>query len=382
MSVLGIAAVIGGAGAGIGAWKRNDIKRLLAVNALFSEKNIVTNFSDMDAIFFSTGLGVPNAPASELPHDPKAMPDGLDGWTTDRSVTALVVLKDGKIAHEGYFKDTAPEDLRISWSVAKSFLSALMGIVVADGDIASIDDPVTKYAKNLAGSAYEGTTIRNVLNMASGVTFNEDYLSFNSDINKMGRVLALGGSMDKFAANLKKRDRVAGIGWQYVSIDTHVIGMIIRGATGREIPELMAEKLLTPLGLEADPLYLTDGKGVAFVLGGLNLRTRDYARFGQMFAQGGMYGGQQVVPADWVAQSTTVSAPTEAGETQYGFQWWLPADAKPGEYFARGIYGQYIYIDTDNNVVVAANSADRGFEEDGSFEQNLAMFRAISAELR
>lgn len=95
-----------------------------------------------------------------------------------------------------------------------------------------------------------------------------------------------------------------------------------------------------------------------------------------------MYNGQQVVPADWVAESTAISAPTEAGETQYGFQWWLPADAKPGEYFARGIYGQYIYIDTDSNVVVAANSADRDFEEEGSFEQNLAMFRAIAEGLR
>ena len=157
--------------------------------------------------------------------------------------------------------------------------------------------------------------------------------------------------------------------------------MIIRGATGREVPELMAKKLLEPLGLEADPVYLTDGKGVAFVLGGLNLRTRDYARFGQMFAQGGMYGGQQVVPADWVTESTTNSAPTAVGETKYGYQWWLAEDAKAGEYFARGIYGQYIYIDTDNNVVVAVNSADREFEEDGSFEQNLAMFRAISTEL-
>ncbi len=380
--MISIAALIVAVPAAIGIRKRNEIKRLMAVNALFSEKNIVTNFSNMDAIFFSTNLGVPDAPASDLPHEPKTMPDGLGGWIEDRSVTALVVLKDGKIAHEGYFKGTTPEDLRISWSVAKSFLSALMGIVIADGDIASIDDPVTKYAKDLTGSPYEGATIRNVLNMASGVTFNEDYLSFSSDINKMGRVLALGGSMDKFAAAVKGRDRDAGVGWQYVSIDTHIIGMIIRGATGREIPELMAEKLLAPLGLEVDPYYLTDGKGVAFVLGGLNLRTRDYARFGQMFAQGGMYNGQQVVPADWVTDSTAISAPTEAGETQYGFQWWLAADAKPGEYFARGIYGQYIYIDTDNNVVVASNAADREFEEEGSFEQNLAMFRAISTGLR
>lgn len=241
-----VAALIVTVPAAVGIWKRNDIKRLLAVNALFSENNIVTNFSNMEAMFFNTKLGVPDAPASELPQDPQTMPEGLNGWITDRSVTALVVLKDSKIAHEAYFKDTSPEDLRISWSVAKSFLSALMGIVIADGDIESIDDPVTKYATGLVGSAYEGATIRNVLNMASGVTFNEDYLAFNSDINKMGRVLALGGSMDKFAARLKGRDHDAGAAWQYVSIDTHVIGMIIRGATGREIPEADGRKTANP----------------------------------------------------------------------------------------------------------------------------------------
>lgn len=367
--------------AAIGIWKRKDIKRLLAVNALFSEKNIVRNFSNMEAMFFSTKLGIPNSPVSKLHEDQQDMPAGLNEWVSDRSVTALVVLKDGKIAHEEYFKSTSPNDLRISWSVAKSYLSALLGIVIADGAIESIDDQVTKYATELIGSAYEGATIRNVLNMASGVTFNEDYLAFNSDINKMGRVLALGGSMDKFSAKLKGRDCEPGKSWQYVSIDTHVIGMIIRGATGREIPELMTEKLLAPLGLELDPLYLTDGGGVAFVLGGLNLTTRDYARFGQMFLQGGMYNGKQIVPADWVAQSTIASAPTEEGLEKYGYQWWLAPDPRSGEYFARGIYGQYIYINSENNVVVAANSADREFEEEGSFEQNLAMFRAIADEL-
>lgn len=362
----------------LGLWKRKGIKRLLAVNALFTKKNILRNFSNMQAIFFTEPLGIPKAPASALPHDPKPMPDGLGKWITDRSVTSLVVLKNGKIAHEEYFKDTTPEDLRISWSVAKSFLSALMGIVIKDGDITTINDQVTKYVPTLIGSAYEGATIRNVLNMTSGVTFNEDHLDFNSDINKMSRVLAFNGSMDKFAAKLKSRDNEPGTVWQYVSIDTHVLGMIIRGATGREIPDLMSEKLLGPLGLEADPLYLTDGKGVAFVLGGLNMRTRDYARFGQMFLQSGEYNGVQVVPADWVADSTAITVPTEAGETQYGFQWWLASDARPGEYFARGIYGQYIYINSKNGVVIAVNSVDREFEEDGSFEQNFAMFREIA----
>ncbi len=368
--------------AGLAFWKREAITRLLAVNALFTEENLVRNFSHMDDMFFNTPLTLPEHDVSPLPPAPVAL-SGLDDWISDRSLTGLVVLKDGDLVYEDYFKGTTADDRRISWSVAKSFLSALFGILLDEGVIDSIDDPVTKYAPALKGSAYDGASIRNVLNMASGVTFDEDYLDFNSDINKMGRVLALGGSMDDFAAGLTGRDYAPGTDWQYVSIDTHVIGMVVRGATGRAIPELLVEKVLAPLGLEADPYYLTDGYGVAFVLGGLNLRTRDYARFGQMFAQAGQWQGRQVVPANWVAQSTVSSAPgIEPGETGYGLQWWLPADATPGEYFARGIYGQYIYVNTPENVVIAVNSADRLFREDGAFAQNLAAFRAIVEQLR
>ncbi|MEE9452981.1 MAG: serine hydrolase [Paracoccaceae bacterium] len=364
------------------AWKWDNIKRLLAVNELFAEENIISNFSHMSNVFYSTELVLPDATPSPLEVAARDMPESLDGWVEDRSLTALVVLKDGKLAHEAYFKGTDTTDLRISWSVAKSFLSGLMGIVVAEGLIESLDDPVTKYVEKLVGTAYDGVSIRNVLNMASGVAFDEDYLDFNSDINKMGRVLALGWSMDGFAADLHNRDRPAGEAWQYVSIDTHVLGMVIRGATGRDIPELMVEKILTPLGLEANPAYLTDGKGVAFVLGGLNLRTRDYARFGQMYLQNGLYNDQQIVPADWVLESTAPSAPTAEGGIQYGYQWWMAPDASDGEYFARGIYGQYIYVNEQMGVVIAVNSADRSFQEPGAFDQNLRMFREITRSLQ
>lgn len=217
--------------------------------------------------------------------------------------------------------------------------------------------------------------------MASGVVFDEDYLDFNSDINRMGRVLALGRSMDQFTAGLQDSFAPAGETWQYVSIDTHVIGMIVRGATGRSIPDLLQEHLIAPMGLEADPYYLTDGYGVAFVLGGLNLTTRDYARFGEMFRQDGMWNGQQIVPADWIAASTRPSAPTTPGKEQYGYQWWMAPDATEGEYYARGIYGQYIYIDKARGVVIALNSADRGFRGEGVNATNIDMFRRIAARL-
>ena len=373
VKVLGIAVVLLGAAA---VWKRDEIARLLAVNSLFAPENIVANFSHMDQLFFNLPLSRGPGPVAPLPEGPAAtLPPQSAPWIADRAITALVVLKDGAMVHESYYLGTNPDDLRISWSVAKSFLSALFGILQAEGAFGDLSDPVIKYAPSLKGSAYETATIHDVLTMASGVAFNEDYLDFNSDINKMGRVLALGGSMDGFAAGLTASAASPGKRWHYVSIDTHVIGMVIRGATGRDIPELMNEKLLAPMGLEADPVMLTDGSGVSFVLGGLNLRTRDYARFGQMVLQGGMWQGKQVVPAAWIEAST---APQAADGSAYGYQWWIPADAAPGEVMAQGIYGQYIYIHPGLGVVIAVNAADRGFEDAGVAEANLAMFRAIA----
>ena len=366
----------------IGLWKREEITRLLAVNSLFAEDRIVENFSNMDAAFLTAPVSRGMGPTAELGYGPAYdPPPAVEDWIVDRNVTALVVLKNGQIIYENYFKGTGADDRRISWSVAKSFLSALVGTLVADGTIASLDDPVTKYAPMLEGGAYDGATIRNVLNMASGVTFDEDYLDRGSDINRMGRVLALGGRMDDFAAGLTETFAPPGQEWQYVSIDTHVIGMVVRGATGRSVIDLLGERIIEPMGLERAPYYLTDGTGVAFVLGGLNLTTRDYARFGQMFAQQGRYNGRQIVPADWVAASTSPSAPTAEGEIGYGYQWWIPRGAAPGTYMARGIYGQYIYIDTAKGVVIAANAADRKFREPGVEDRNVEIFRLITQSL-
>lgn len=366
----------------VGIWQRDAVARLWAVNTLFEEDRITDNFSHMDRAFLTIPLSRGEGPVAPLPAGtPMTPPQGFDDWVEARSVTALVILKDGRVVYEGYFDGTGPDDLRISWSVAKSFLSALFGILLEEGAIASIDDQVVKYAPSLKGSAYEGATIRDVLTMQSGVTFDEDYLDFWSDINKMGRVLALGQSMDAFTQALTARDGAPGTHWQYVSIDTHVIGMVMRGATGKSIAQLMNEKLMPRLGLEAAPYYLSDGHETAFVLGGLNLRTRDYARFGQMVLDDGLWQGSQVVPADWLRAATRPQAKTEPGARQYGYQWWIPPDAPDApesEVYARGIYGQYIWIDRAQGVVIAANGADRGFREPGAHESMIAMFRKLS----
>ena len=387
--LLRLVAVLVVVALAIGLWKREEITRLLAVNSLFSEEKIVQNFSNMNAAFLTVDVPRGNTPTSPLPYGPEtSMPAEVDSWIVERTVTALLVLKDGEIVYENYFQGTQPEDRRISWSVAKSYISAVVGILLEEGAIESIDDPVTKYAPDLKGTAYDRATLKQVLQMASGVVFDEDYLDPKSDINRMGRILALGGRMDDFAAGLTETFADPGAEWKYTSIDTHVVSMVVRGATGRSLTDLLSEKVIQPLGLEYAPYYVTDGVGTAFALGGLNITTRDYARFGQMFLQHGQWQGRQIVPEDWVIASTTPSAPPAAASApasgkfyDYGYQWWIPKDASPREYLARGIYGQYIYINEPEGVVIVTSSADRQFREPGIDPSNVAMFRTIAANL-
>lgn len=363
---------------GCTAPKIENVNRLAIVSTLFDEAKIVENFSNMGTLFNTADI--PAAPTSrELRQGQKlSFRPAFDAWRTARDTTAIVVLRDGQIVFEEYYLGTSQEDHRISWSVAKSYISALVGVLVARGDIQSIDDQVTLYVPDLIGSAYEGASIKNVLQMSSGVVFNENYLSYFSDINRMGRILAMGGSMDKFTSEVDQRFAEPGDEWRYVSSDTHVLSMVVRNATGRSLPDLMSEYILHPLGVGPGAYYLADGRDVAFALGGLNLTTRDYARFGELMRLNGVFQGARVVPADWVAESTAPSANTPQGAFQYGYQWWIPPMAHEGEFFAMGVYGQFIYVDRASGVVIAINAADRDFLMPGVLDENIAAFRAIS----
>ena len=162
--LLALAVVL----AALAVWKRDELARLMAVNSLFAEDRIVSNFSHMNTLFLTRGMdgGTP----SVLPEGaPAAMPDGFDAWAEARQMTGIVVLHAGQIVFEQYRLGTTRDDLRISWSVAKSALSLLLGTLVADGTIPDLDAQVTQYAPLLRGSAYDGATIRNVLRMSSGV---------------------------------------------------------------------------------------------------------------------------------------------------------------------------------------------------------------------
>jgi len=176
----------------------------------------------------------------------------------------------------------------------------------------------------------------------------------------------------------------------YVSIDTHVIGMVLRAATGREIVDYFDEKLWSHLGTERSAYYIVDSQNQPMVLGGLNMITRDYARFGQLYRDHGQVNGQQIVPDQWIAASITPDAPhlipgkrdNASSTLGYGYQWWIPEQADE-EFLALGIYGQYIYINRKADVVIVKNSADTGFMDNDYESEHLtiAAFRAIVESL-
>ncbi len=381
----------------IGSFFGTQIRQLYNTVRLFDADVIVHNFSHMSDV--TPTVTIPRSgPVNHFGHKQQDIPasftfkgeeKSMDQYLKDSSTTALVVIKGNDITHEAYFQGTGELDKRISWSMSKSFLSAIFGVAVYDGKIPDLNVAVTDYVPSLKGSGYDGVTIKNVLQMSSGVYFNEDYKDFNSDINRFGRLMALGGKFDDFAMSLTS-EREQGEYMHYVSIDTHVIGMVLRAATGRSIPDYFNEKLWSKLGTEQDAVYVTDSSGEPMVLGGLNLISRDYARLGTLYRDHGMINGEQIIPSPWIEDSITPDAPhlmpgkRDSANTSfgYGYQWWLPENPDQ-EFMAIGIYGQYIYINRKANVVIVKNSSDRDFTANDYESKYMAAeaFRAIARSL-
>jgi len=375
-----------------------SLARVYYAITLFDEKVIVENFSNMETMFETTEIEKPDTiypfgrSEQSLPklYDYRGEKREIETFLDRTRTTALLVLKDDDITFEEYYLGTHAGDRRISWSISKSFLSALFGIAVVEGDIPSLQDPVTQYVPELIGSGYDGVSIKNVLQMSSGVRFDENYDNFNSDINRFGRLIAFGGSFDEFAASLTN-ERKPGTYLHYVSLDTHVLGMVLRNATGRKFVDYFNDKLWSQMGTEDSAVFITDKNQEPMVLGGMNIRTRDFARFGKLYRDGGEWNGKQVVPAQWVSDSTTPDSPhlipgkrdTADLSLGYAYQWWIPENADH-EFMAIGIYDQFIYINQKAGVVIVKNSANIDFmtNEFEATTETVEVFRAIVSSLQ
>ena len=301
--------------------------------------------------------------------------------------TGLLVAQGNRILFEEYAEGYEESDRMITWSVSKSVISALMGIAVEEGAIRDIEDLVTDYVPSLSNSGYRDVSIKDALQMSSGVGFNEDYFDRNSDVNRMGaRAIGLGGSLEDVLLSLES-ERQPGAYNRYVSGDAQVLGMVLREATGMGIAEYTEEKLWKPAGMEFDAYWLTDSTGVEAAFGGFNASLRDLARFGMLYLNGGLSNDRQVLPKHWIEESLKPDGPQPVpGEHDYshdvlgyGYQWWIP-EGTEGEFLAMGIYGQAIYLNSERDIVIVKTSAYRDYEEDGEKMEleSIEFFRGIA----
>jgi len=284
----------------------------------------------------------------------------IDEYLARNRTTGFLILKGDTILAERYQYERTPQHRMTSMSMAKTIVAMLVGIAMADGKIASLDDRAEKYAPELAGTAYGATTIFHLLTMSSGMRFSEVY-SGADDVAKLVRLSILGES-EGGAATLRpfsERERPEGERYHYASSDTQALGLVVRGATGRNLAEYLSEKIWKPMGAEADASWLIDKGGYETAFTGFNATLRDYARFGMLLANGGAVEGKQLVPAKWVAAASAPTARGFSGSlfTGYGFQTWVLPE--PAQFALRGIRSQYLLVDPISRTVLVHTAAGR-----------------------
>ena len=378
------------------------VRRVEFVRTLFRDRDHVADFRNMKAFFPTVRVPAAGSPSALTQGSPVDLPESFDfrgvridttSFLASTDTTGLIVIKDDKIVFEQYFRGDDAHTRTIAWSVSKAFVSVLVGIAVGEGKIHSISDPVTRYVPELAGSGYDGVRIKDVLQMSSGARWNEDYSDSHSDVVRFGHAVAFGHSLDAFAATLP-REHAPGTYLRYNSMDTQVLSMVLRRATGTSLADYLATRIWQPLGMQDDAYFLTDRQGVEFAAGGLNATLRDYARLGLLYAHGGNWQGVQIVPPEWVRASITPDAPQlmpgrRASSTEiwgYGYHWWVP-DLR-GDYVAVGIFNQFIYVNPRERLVIVKSSANHaygtghGYDETRDREStHLALFKAIETAL-
>ena len=277
-------------------------------------------------------------------------------------VSGLLILKDGKIAFERYELGNNEATRWMSMSVVKSITSTLVGVAIKDGYIKSIDDPVTRYLPKLAGSAYERVTIRNLLQMASGVKWNETYTNPASDRRRMLELQLSGnpGSILEFMSTLPRAGEPGTI-WNYNTGETYVVGELIHAAVKRPVAQYLSERIWSKLGMESDATWwLESPNGQEIGGSGLSATLRDYGRFGLFVTNHGLLGAEHILPDGWVSDAGT-SKMIGGKKVNYGYMWWISdASANPvheGAFFASGIFGQSIYINPAAKIVIVVWSA-------------------------
>jgi CubicO group peptidase (beta-lactamase class C family) len=289
----------------------------------------------------------------------------LDDYFKRNFVTGFLVLHNDQIIMEKYFHEADRNSRFVSQSLSKSIVSILVGAAVEEGAIKSVEDPVTKYLPYLSESGYRNATVKNLLQMSTGVDYSENYKDPKSGAALIGAALLTGNpSFERYAQSIQPTNTPPGAKFEYQSINTQVLGLLLEKVTRKRLSVYAQEKLWSKIGAESDAFFYESKKQpntCAFAC--FNATVRDYARVGLMMRQGGALGKQRVLSNTWVHNSTTPDAPYlkpkpggPGGGYGYAYQWWVPP-GNDGVFMGLGIYGQCIYVNPARHVVIVQTSA-------------------------
>lgn len=378
-----IAVVVGVVWMGIG----ENIKILATSLNSFKDENLAHTFQHTPEIQPTEKIGRGERNFQFLKEDDIALADGfhfkdkyysVEKFIEDTKTSALLVIKDDVIKHEKYYLGGDENTLFSSNSMGKSFVSALMGIAVSEGDVESIDDPIGKYIPEFKGTEMENIPIKACLQMASGIRFDED-----ADMSGFSMKTLVGVPAMKVISKYGMQEEPYTYR-RYLSINTEILGQVIKNATGRGLAEYMEDKLWSKLGADHDA-YWTLSNDTELAMGGLSVSLRDYARFARLYLNGGNWEGEQILSEEWVKDSLDVSAEYSKpwanndpyNEIGYGYQWWVP-EGTQNEFMAIGVYGQWIYVNPSKQVIIVKTSADPDFTSKNYEPKHVEFFRAIA----
>lgn len=302
------------------------------------------------------GSGTFSFPKADKGKFPKEIYNSpFDEYLEDHKTVAFLIIKNDTIQYEKYFKGYDHESIVPSFSTAKSVTSILIGCAIDEGLIGSVDEPIVKYIPELKKDGFDRVTIKHLLQMTSGIQFNESYANPFGDAASFYYGLNLRKQIGKM-----KLKSEPGKQFEYISGNTQLLGLILeRVLKGKTVTQYLQEKLWTPLGMEYDATWSIDRKkdGLEKTFCCLNARARDFAKIGRLYKNKGNWNGQQIVSPAWVEASTKLD--TSNGSVKYyQYQWWLPT---PGEDFmAEGILGQFVYVNPAKDLIIVRLGKNEG----------------------
>lgn len=346
-------------------------------------------------------------PASILPRAPVPVDEivyhGEEGASTigaflDATYTdGFLVMHRGRVVAERYFGGMHERSLHLSQSVGKSLVGILVGIYAGRGVI-DPDAPVTDYLPELEATAYRGATVQHVLDMTSGVAFDETYTDPYSDVGRVdvaagwkpkpeGDTRHWPGSVFEIILGLKAKDAEHGARFSYRSIETDVLAFALERVSGLRLPEIVSRDLWQPLGAEESASYTVDPTGYGLADGGFNATLRDYARFGEMLTCDGFFNERQVAPLEWVRRCRRGNHDKFTGDYRlatphgaYSQQFWLE-DHRTPVLLCRGVFGQLIYSDPAHEFTAVKLSSWPDFRNVAMLRETLAAINAIKTTL-